>query len=343
MIFKTPTVWLSIKSIFKITKANVFREPKQKKHRIIKQIIVIFLITSIIPINYQVFYINKNSLVIALAPGISGCIQLIEKLWLKTSMIWRFYLAFFVINIPIFIFSFMKLGKCLALYTFLIPLFTLFWTLIWQWIPGFDQLGNIIRIKGDNKWIQEFINLTIYGTIVGIIYGLLLKGGATTGGFDTIFTYFSLKKQVNFIKTIKIFNIFTIIIFIIIKMLWEREKFDDEVKRLLIWSIYLVFLITFVMGKIFVRFNLINLNIISNNAAIIKEMLYKNNFIHGGIIFFGKGLYNSDQNREMITTVISMIEYEDVYNIIKTTDANAIIYCTNIHKISTNFISKKYD
>ncbi|KAF1296909.1 hypothetical protein BAU15_14500 [Enterococcus sp. JM4C] len=139
-----------------------------QKNEIIKKICVILLtgITAAIGLNY--FLIPAH----VFSAGMNGVAQIIASL-LKTYLNLQFDTGIFILllNIPVFILGYLKLGKSSTLLSFVNVLCISVMTVI---VPIGQVTDNIL------------MNAIVGGVFVGFGAGLSLKYGFTTGGMDII-------------------------------------------------------------------------------------------------------------------------------------------------------------
>ncbi|ATZ16378.1 putative 5xTM membrane YitT family protein [Entomoplasma freundtii] len=117
-----------------------------------------------------------------------------------------YFIYYFLINIPLMIFSWIKLGWRFTITTMIYICFTIL----------FDQLLNLIPVINPTEWhmiidypllhkvsaewngaIWLFVLGFFGGVLIGWSYGLIYKVGSSTGGTDFITMYFSTKKNKN--------------------------------------------------------------------------------------------------------------------------------------------------
>lgn len=141
---------------------------KQRKNEVIKQLLVILLsgILSSVALNF--FLIPAN----VLSAGMNGLAQIVstvlsQQLAVKADA----GIFIFLLNVPIFILSFVKLGKAATIFSFFNVVAVSFFTAV---LPKGEVTDNIM------------LNAIVGGVLVGIAAGYSLKMGFTTGGLDIL-------------------------------------------------------------------------------------------------------------------------------------------------------------
>ncbi|ATX71048.1 YitT family ABC transporter [Spiroplasma clarkii] len=158
---------------------------------------------------------------VGLFPAGIGAIARFFAIWTfksNTQMQSSFYfIYYFAMNIPLFIFGYIKLGKKFTYTTILFIGLQIAFDQILQLIPvvnpnSFHFIVNYKLLSGIqgswNSGIWLFIFGTLGGVLVGSAYALVYKIGSSTGGSDFFTMYFSniknkpigtLNRNVNFI------------------------------------------------------------------------------------------------------------------------------------------------
>ncbi|QGS51879.1 YitT family ABC transporter [Spiroplasma tabanidicola] len=115
-----------------------------------------------------------------------------------------YFIYYFVINIPLFVFGYIKLGKKFCFTTILFILFQITFDQILQKIPfinptDFHFIVNYKLLQQiGNSWnagIWLFVFGVIGGSMLGLSYSIVYKMGSSTGGADFISIYVSKKKN----------------------------------------------------------------------------------------------------------------------------------------------------
>lgn len=115
-----------------------------------------------------------------------------------------YFIYYFVINVPLFIFGYIKLGKKFSYTTILFVALQITFDQIIQIIPYINptEFHFIVNYKLlqdiTNSWnagIWLFVFGVIGGLMLGLSYSIVYKMGSSTGGADFISIYYSKKKN----------------------------------------------------------------------------------------------------------------------------------------------------
>ncbi|WP_425380606.1 YitT family protein [Spiroplasma endosymbiont of Stenodema calcarata] len=146
-----------------------------------------------------------------------------EQLAFQTTMYWVF---FFVLNLPLFIFGVMKVGIRFSIRTIIyialqngfhfmfayIPIINpqeLFFIINYNSLNVFSNYGGMYQI-----WL--FVFAAVAGILNGIAYGLVYKGGASTAGTDFVLAYYSVKKKTSIANYNRIVNYIIVLVMLAI-------------------------------------------------------------------------------------------------------------------------------
>ena len=214
-----------------------------------------------------------------------------------------------VLNIPLFIFAFFRLGKSFFIKS----------------IIGTFSLSAFIDIFDKMKPLTEdrFLACIYGGIIIGIGTAFILKANASTGGSELISNIIK-----SFNPNIKIGSIIVIIDIIVV-------FFNVLVFKQIEIGLYSAIDI-YIMGKVIdiivegIYFTKLILIISNKNEEIAKEIGEK--IRRGATGLYGKGMYNGDEKLVLITAV-SRNDINKIKKIIKKYDKKAFIIITNSREV----------
>lgn len=69
-----------------------------------------------------------------------------------------------------------------------------------------------------------------------------------------------------------------------------------------------IYVAAFVMNRVYPKYMLMSVFIISNELEQIRNDIYRNNYLRGGNVWNVKGLYSGNEYKMMMTTM-SLLEY----------------------------------
>ena len=256
--------------------------------------VIIFLLALVTAFNYYIF-ITSN----AFAPsGVNGIATMIQHL----SGISISYMSILV-NIPLALFSFFKIGREFTLKTMLYVLaFSAMLLLLQNHIIDIDRY---VYHTEDGK--STILAPIAAGAINGTIYGLTVRCGGTSGGTDFIAAYIHKKRpDISFSRALFIFN--TLV------ALSSYFVYDCNVEPVILSIIY-TYLTTQISGSI-IRGgeSAIKIELISSQPEELKKELITK-LRHSVTILSAVGGYTGEP-RVMMICVVNVHQIKDFMEII---------------------------
>ncbi|WP_099362351.1 YitT family protein [Fredinandcohnia onubensis] len=204
-----------------------------------------------------------------------------------------------LLNIPVAILGWKKVGKSFTLYSFIsVALTTLFLAII-----PLERISNDILLNA------------VFGAVIQAIgIGLTLKWGASTGGLDIIALVLSRSKD----KPIGTY-IFTLngLIIITAGFLFGWEK--------ALYTLVALYVLTKVIDTVHTSHVKVTAMIVTKNADELKSAIHSN-LVRGITLIPAKGAFSSE-TKDMLMIVLTRYELYDLERIIKEVDPHAF---TNI-------------
>ncbi|MBY0121060.1 YitT family protein [Bacillus sp. S/N-304-OC-R1] len=259
--------------------------------RIKKFIVVLFgALLGAIAMNFFLIPANIYS------SGFAGTAQLISSILggsLSTGVL------LFLLNIPVAILGWKKVGRSFTLYSFLSVLLMSFF----------------LEVIPEKQFSDDILLNAVFGGVIGAVgVGLTLKWGASTGGMDIIAMILSRLKD----KPIgTYFFILNGIIIITAGALFGWEK--------ALYTIVTLYVSTRVIDAIHTRHEKLTVMIITKKSAEMKKVIHEK-LLRGITIIPARGSF-TNEDKEILMTVITRYELFDIERIIKEVDSNAF---TNI-------------
>lgn len=239
--------------------------------------------------------------------GFTGIAQLFSKVLSDYTPIHvSLGLLLLLLNIPVAILGWKKVGKSFTVYSFIsVALSSLFLTLI-----------PIKQVSGD-----ILLNAVFGGVIQAVGVGITLKWGASTGGVDIIAMVLSRMKDKPIGPYMLVING---LIILTAGFLYGWEK--------ALYTLVALYTSTRVIDAIHTRHAKLTAMIITKKADEMKKAIQEK-LVRGITILPAKGAF-SNEAREMLMVVITRYELFDLERILKEVDPNAftnIIQTTNIY------------
>lgn len=239
-----------------------------------------------------------------------------------------FYL---ILNLPLLIFAFVKLGVKFSLYSTLNVLFV---SLFIQILPAsfFEPISKLV-------YNDALARSAFAGIFTGLSSAFAFKANHSTGGIDCIAYYFSSRKSTPSGKYIVFFNGIIIALFTILTAL----KADGNYSLAAItacYSIAYLFMTSLVVDAINVRNKKVSLQIITDDERLSSVIVA--NVPHSCTIVKAKGGY-SKKEKHIIYAVVSNSEVTLLVNKIKLADPNVFINAIPLRQVYGKFFIKPID
>ena len=234
------------------------------------------------------------------ASGFTGLSQLLSRIvTLFTPFTISTGIILFLLNIPVTILGWKKVGKSFTFYSFISVLLSSFFL-------------EILPVRSLSEDI--FLNAVFGGVIVAVGVGLTLKFGASTGGMDIIAMVLSKMND----KPVGTYY-FTLNSIIIISagflFGWEYA----------LYTLVTLYVTTRVIDAIHTSYQKLTAMIITKKSDQMKKAIHEK-LVRGITTLPAKGAF-SNEPREMLMIVITRYELYDLERTIKSVDPNAF---TNI-------------
>ncbi|MGP7817951.1 YitT family protein [Niallia sp. 01092] len=235
------------------------------------------------------------------ASGFAGVAQLIARITpLSTGIL------LFLLNIPVAILGWMKVGKSFTLYSFLSVVFMSFF----------------LEIIPVNAYADDILLNAVFGGVISAVgVGFTLKWGASSGGMDIVAMILSRVQD----KPVGTY-FFTLnsIIILTAGYLYGWEK--------ALYTLVTLYAATRVIDAIHTRHQKLTVMIVTKKSDELKIAIHEK-LVRGITMIPAKGAF-SNEERNMMMIVITRYELFDLERIIKEVDPNAF---TNIVQTTAIF------
>ena len=230
------------------------------------------------------------------ASGFTGAAQLLANIlgnMISTGIL------LFILNVPVIILGFLKVGKVFTLYSF----FSVFL------MTFFMEVLPVLSLSDD-----IMLNAVFGGVIAAIGIGITLKWGASTGGMDIIALVLSRIKDKPIGSYLFVLNGLIIVTAGFLNG-WEKA----------LYTLISLYVTTRIIDAIHTRHEKLTAMIITSKAAEMKKAIHAK-LVRGITSLPARGGFSNEQ-KEMLMIVISRYELFDLERIIKNVDPKAF---TNI-------------
>jgi uncharacterized membrane-anchored protein YitT (DUF2179 family) len=260
------------------------------------RIFFIFLSSILIAFAYNQFLLPHK----ILSGGISGIAMIIGLLTPINTGI-----ANFILNVPIFIIGYIKLGRKFILYSIFSVIIT---SIALVYIP----VGAIAR--------DPILSSIFGGVFVGIAVGLIFRSSASTGGFDIIGLLLTQKKEIPLGNLIFLMNAI-VVFFSGFLFHWDAA----------LYTMLSIFATGKVIDTIYTSHVKLTLMIITRKGEEVKNRLLAK-LMRGITLIDGEGAYTKEK-RKILFMIISRYELADVKKVIREADPHVFINITKTVEI----------
>lgn len=266
----------------------------------IYRLLVIFIASIILGFAFNMFLLPHE----ILTGGVTGLAMVFGLLSPINTGIWLVLL-----NIPILIIGWMKLGKVFIGNS----VFSVFTTSISMlYIP-------VIKVTDD-----ALLSSVFGGVIAGVSVGLIIRFYGSTGGFDVIGLVLTKTRDIPLGGLIFALN--SIVVFISgFVFAWD----------LALYTMASIYITGIVIDRIHTRHIKLSLMVVTSLGDELKKELLAN-LIRGITVIEGQGAY-SKTRREVLYTVISRYELAIVRPLINKVDPNAFVSVSETMEVMGNF------
>lgn len=258
----------------------------------IKKFVIIIIGAFLNAIAMNLFLIPAN----VYASGFAGVAQLLSSIsgeFLSTGVL------LFLLNVPVTILGWQKVGKSFTIYSFISVL-------------SMSLFMELVPVKSLSEDI--LLNAVFGGVIAAIGVGMTLKWGGSTGGMDIIAMILSRMKD----KPVGTY-FFTLnaIIIITAGFLYGWEK--------ALYTLVTLYALTRVIDTIHTRHQKLTAMIVTKKSEQLKKAIHEK-LVRGITMVPAKGAF-TNESKDMLIIVVSRYELYDLERIIREVDPNAF---TNI-------------
>lgn len=274
--------------------------------------------------------------------GVSGMAQNVVKLFhdvLNLTFLSRNNIqsiAFFTLNIPVFLLAWFKIGKRFTIFSMInVALVSLFISIIpvsWEQMIIYDT---------------QLTRTLLAGGILGASNAVAFKAGISTGGLDIVSYYFANRKSEGVGKYSILFNSVVVGIYFALNLIQPDVAVGAEKEVLLpahtiaitsfVSSIIYLLSNSFIVDLFNVRNKKTQLQIMSDVEGLEKILIA--NFPHGATVTKGFGAY-SGREKNIIYMTISNNEITSAVALIQDIDPNAFVNVIELRQVFGRFYIK---
>jgi uncharacterized membrane-anchored protein YitT (DUF2179 family) len=254
------------------------------------EVLVVIVGAALIAVSFNIFLIPHQ----LLSGGLSG-MAMIVGYFTK----WNIGLVYFLSNLPVLIWGLIVVGRKFIILSMISVVFT-----VW-----FMQL---IPLNPANLSLDQTISAVFGGVLLGIGTGITLRIGGSSGGFDIIGFIVTRNRDFPLGTVLFVFNGAVVIVLGYFKQDWN----------LALYSMLSMYIVSRVMDTIHIRHMKVTAFIITEHKAKLTQRLL--NLPRGVTLIKTEGAY-SNQEKDMLMTVITRFELAEFKAIIKECDPKAFV------------------
>ena len=244
-------------------------------------------------------------------------------------------ISYTVLNIPLLIFSFFKIGKRFTVFTIVNVVLSSIFISVFSRTGVAEHVANPTFLS-DNTIINPIIVRVLFaGICTGLSSAFAFTAGISCGGIDIVAYYFGARKSTQVGRYGIMINAFIVITYAIVKGV-SANSFAYSVYSVFFSMIYLM-LVGLIIDTINLRNKKIEMQIITTKEHMPEIIIA--NFPHSATIVKGTGAY-SGAEKTMFFMVVSSSEVNKVVAIAKKIDEHVFITATPLKQVYGNFFIK---
>ena len=274
--------------------------------------------------------------------GVSGMGQVVvlfcEVLgWKNIDASLAYSILYFVINVPVLLLAFFKIGKKFAIFTLInVGEVSLFMGLLNPSIVELMKtMSEFIATNGGG-----FLGRAIFGGVcTGLSTALAFKVDISTGGVDIIAFYVGLKKRTTVGKYSAFINAITITSFTLLECInngFVIGEVAQSLSKVFFSGVYLL-MVMLVIDTINVRNKKLKIEVVTERLELGKDLISA--VPHAATLIKGEGVY-SGKERYIFTMVVSSYELKNVIHFIKKKDPMSFVEVTPLSQVYGRFYTK---
>lgn len=258
------------------------------------------------------FFLIPGNIFSAGAPGLA---QIINYFTRETALAAIFTTGnlYFILNIPLIILAYLKLGKEFTVMTLIVVLFS-------------SLATNLFPLTYVSQ--NPLINAVVGGVLTGLGTGITIKYGMSSGGFDILSLY--LSKTFGWDVGMMTLLVNSIII-IGSGLLYNLET--------AIFTLITIFVTSRMIDAIHTGEQRLTAFIVTNDAAAVTASI-RTRLIRGSTVIEARGGYTGDK-RDLIMVVINRYELHDLQLAVLESDSKAFVNIIQSTKVLGQFLTKE--
>lgn len=273
--------------------------------------------------------------------GVSGVSQVIVLFcelcgWKDIDASTAISILYFVVNVPLIILGFLRVGRKFTLFTLInVAETSLFLHLVTP--ANIAALGEVFHLVNDNGGMLA--RALFGGVFTGLSSALAFKFDFSTGGIDIIAYYIALKKSALVGKYALMLNCTTMTLFALLTSAnagFQSNTTFLAFARILYSALYLL-ASSLVVDKINLRNKKLKVEITTAKEGLGSLLVAQ--LPHGATVINASGAY-SGKPVFYVTMVVSSYEVNHLIKIVRKNDPHAFVYVTELQQVDGRFHMK---
>ena len=245
-------------------------------------------------------------------------------------------IGYTVLNIPLLIFSFLKIGKRFSIFTLVnVVLSSLFISLFSRSGIG-KAVAEFQFADGVQPLAPVIVRVIFAGICTGLASAFAFIGGISCGGIDIVAYYLGARKSTQIGRYGIIINGFIVITYAFLKAIDNNMNFIYSLYSMIFSIIYLME-VGLIIDAINLRNKKVEVQIITSKIHMPEIIIA--NFPHSATVVNGRGAY-SGADRIVLWMAVSSTEVKKVVNVAKKVDEHVFIAVTPLKQVYGNFFIK---
>ena len=278
--------------------------------------------------------------------GVSGIAQIIS---LSVEMVLGHQIennliqsiCYTVLNIPLLIFSFIKIGKRFTIFTLVnVVLSSVFISVFSSTGIAHDVATTPFNHSDGFEAIYPLdpviVRVLLAGICTGISSAIAFTAGISCGGIDIVAFYVGSRRSTQIGRYNIMINAFIVVTYAILRCFDGNSSYVYAIYSI-IFSVIYIMEVGLIIDMINLRNKKIEMQIITSKEHMPEIIIA--NFPHSATVIKGRGAY-SGAEKTMFFMVVSPSEVKKVVNIAKKVDEHVFITATPLKQVYGNFFIK---
>ena len=245
-------------------------------------------------------------------------------------------IGYTVLNIPLLIFSFLKIGKRFSIFTLVNVLLSSLFISIFSRSGIGKAVAEFQFADGVQPLAPVIVRVIFAGICTGLASAFAFIGGISCGGIDIVAYYLGARKSTQIGRYGVMINGIIVITYAFLKAVDNDMNFIYSLYSIIFSIIYLME-VGLIIDAINLRNKKVEVQIITSKIHMPEIIIA--NFPHSATIVNGRGAY-SGADKIILWMAISSTEVKKVVSVAKKVDEHVFIAVTPLKQVYGNFFIK---